>query len=240
MPERNVVSWTTMIAGYSQNGRCKQALSLFHQMQRAHTTPDEITLLGVLCACSHAGFVDEGRHYFKSMTQIWGIQPRIEHYGCMVDLLSRAGFLDEAHGLVEIMPIKPNDAVWGALLGGCKIHKNVKLASKIGQKLAMELDPGQAAGYLVLLSNVYATAKRWEDVVNVRRKMIDMGVRKPAGRSWVQINGVIHDFLAGDKAHKHASSIYNILVVITKQAKWEGYKPNSSEALLGIEEWSSN
>lgn len=239
MPQKNTVSWTSIITGLAKLGRGEEALSVFRSMLGSgvnQVRPDEITLIGVLCACSHAGFVDEGRHLFERMNQTWGISPKIEHYGCMVDLLSRAGFLDEAYRLVETMPIRPNDAVWGALLGGCRIHKNVELASHVTQKLAVELDPGQAAGYLVLLSNVYATAKRWKDVVSVRQKMVEMGVKKPPGRSWVQINGTVHDFVAGDRAHKHAPLIYEMLGEITRQAQQEGYELDVIEAFLYVED----
>lgn len=239
MPRKNTVSWTSIITGLAKLGRGEEALSVFRSMLGSgvnQVRPDEITFIGVLCACSHAGFVDEGRHLFERMNQTWGISPKIEHYGCMVDLLSRAGFLDEAYRLVETMPIRPNDAVWGALLGGCRIHKNVELASHVTQKLAVELDPGQAAGYLVLLSNVYATAKRWKDVVSVRQKMVEMGVKKPPGRSWVQINGTVHDFVAGDRAHKHAPLIYEMLGEITRQAQQEGYELDVIEAFLYVED----
>jgi pentatricopeptide repeat protein len=235
MPRKITVSWTSIITGLAKLGRGEEALSVFRSMLGSgvnQVRPDEITFIGVLCACSHAGFVDEGRHLFERMNQTWGISPKIEHYGCMVDLLSRAGFLDEAYRLVETMPIRPNDAVWGALLGGCRIHKNVELASHVTQKLAVELDPGQAAGYLVLLSNVYATAERWKDVVTVRQKMVEMGVKKPPGRSWVQINGTVHDFVAGDRAHKHAPLIYEMLGEITRQAQQEGYEMDVIEAFL--------
>jgi pentatricopeptide repeat protein len=233
MPWKNTVSWTSIIMGLAKQGHGEEALDIFRSMLSSgvnQVRPDEITFIGILCACSHAGFVDEGRRLFKSMNQTWGISPKIEHYGCMVDLLSRAGFLDEAYRLIETMPIRPNDAIWGALLGGCRIHKNVELASHVTQKLAVELDPGQAAGYLVLLSNVYATAKRWKDVVAVRQKMVEMGVKKPPGRSWVQINGAVHDFVAGDSAHKHAPLIYEMLGEITRQAHQEGYKMDVIEA----------
>jgi pentatricopeptide repeat protein len=239
MPRKNTVSWTSIITGLAKLGRGEEALSVFRSMLGSgvnQVRPDEITFIGVLCACSHAGFVDEGRHLFERMNQTWGISPKIEHYGCMVDLLSRAGFLDEAYRLVETMPIRPNDAVWGALLGGCRIHKNVELASHVTQKLAVELDPGQAAGYLVLLSNVYATAERWKDVVTVRQKMVEMGVKKPPGRSWVQINGTVHDFVAGDRAHKHAPLIYEMLGEITRQAQQEGYEMDVIEAFFYVED----
>ncbi|CAK9138140.1 unnamed protein product [Ilex paraguariensis] len=239
MPRRSTVSWTSMITAFAKQGRGEDALRMFRWMQRSgdnDVRPDEITFIGVLCACSHSGFVDEGRFFFKNMRQTWGIDPMIEHYGCMVDLLSRAGFLDEAYGLVETMPVKPNDAVWGALLSGCRIHKNVELASHVAQKLAMEVDPDRAAGYFLLLSNVYATANMWQDVANVRKNMVQMGVRKPPGRSWVQLDGIIHDFLSGDMTHKHASLIYEMLGKITEQAKREGYEPDVSKALLDTEE----
>lgn len=239
MPWKNTVSWTSIITGLAKQGRGEEALSVFQSMLSSgvnQVRPDEITFIGVLCACSHAGFVDEGRHLFERMNQTWGISPKIEHYGCMVDLLSRAGFLDEAYRLIETMPVKPNDAVWGALLGGCRIHKNVELASHVTRKLAVELDPGHAAGYFVLLSNVYATAKRWKDVDTVRQKMVEMGVKKPPGRSWVQINGTVHDFVAGDRTHKHAPLIYEMLGEITKQAQQEGYKMDVIEACLYVEE----
>ena len=239
MPRKSTVSWTSIITGFAKQGRGEEALSVFQSMLCSgvnQVRPDEITFIGVLCACSHAGFVDEGRRLFESMNQTWGISPKIEHYGCMVDLLSRAGFLDEAHRLVKTMPIKPNDVVWGALLGGCRTYKNAELASHVAQKLVVKLDPNQAAGYLVLLSQVYAMAKRWQNVITVRQKMVEMGVRKPPGRSWVQINGVVHDFVAGDSAHKHAPLIYEMLGVITRQAQQEDYKLDVVDAFLDAEE----
>ncbi|KAK8657701.1 hypothetical protein V6N13_035928 [Hibiscus sabdariffa] len=234
MPERSTVSWTNMIMGLAKHGFAREAISVFECMislEERGVKPDEITYIGVLFACSHAGFVKEGLHYFTQMTGQWGIKPRIDHYCCMVDLLSRAGFLDEALNLIETMPVKPNDAVWNALLGGCRIHKNVDLASRIAQKFDVEVDPNNAAGYLTLLSNVYATTKRWQDVANMRCKMIESDVRKPAGRSWVQIDGVIHDFQAGGSSSKHASSIYDILWQVTRHAKQEGYKPDLSKSM---------
>ncbi|KAJ7978453.1 Pentatricopeptide repeat-containing protein [Quillaja saponaria] len=239
MPKRSIVSWTSIIMAFAKQGHGEEALNIFRTMISLgvdKVRPDEITFIGVLCACSHAGFVDEGCQIFECMDQTWGIIPKIEHYGCMVDLLSRAGFLDEAHRLIETMPMKPNDAVWGALLGGCRIHKNAELATRVAQKLLIELNPDRAAGYLVLLSNVYSFAKRWQDVITVRQKIIDMGVKKPSGRSWVQINGVINDFMAGDMTHKHSSFIYEILCEITRLAHQEGCEPDIPMSSLNVEE----
>ncbi|KAE8730873.1 hypothetical protein F3Y22_tig00002847pilonHSYRG00052 [Hibiscus syriacus] len=222
MQERSMVSWTNMITGLSKHGFAQEAILLFECMislRERGVKPDEITYIVVLFACSHAGFVEEGRHYFTQMTRHWGINPGIEHYCCMVDLLSRAGFLDKALNLIETMPVKLNDAVWDALLGGCRIHKNVDLASRVARKFDAELYCNDSAGYLTLLSNVYATTRRWQDVADVRQKMIDSGIKKSAVRSSVQINGVIHDFQAGDSSSKHASSINDILWQVTRQRR---------------------
>lgn len=239
MKQRTVVSWTCMITGFAKHGFGDEALSVFQWMQSAEDNsvrPDEITFLGVLCACSHSGYVDEGRHYFQSMTVNWGLEPRIEHYGCMVDLLSRAGLLDEAHEVVRSMPMKPNDVVWGALLGGCRIYKSVELASAVADLLTNELDPQQAVGYFVLLSNVYAAAKKWQDVVVVRQKMFDIKTRKPPGLSWIQIDGSIYEFLAGDRSHENARVIYDVLDEITKEARSQGYISYSADACIGFED----
>lgn len=235
MLRRNSVSWTSIITGFAKQGYAHEALTIFQQMESwggNDVRPDEITFLAVLFACSHAGYVNEGYRHFKCMKETWGVEPRIEHYGCMVDMLSRAGLFDEAVALVETMPMKPNEAVWGALLGGCKIHKNVRLASSVAQKLTVELEPDRAAGYFVLLSNLYATDKRWRDVVVTRQKMFGIGVKKPPGQSRIEAEGTINSFLASDLNHKHACSIYEMLGLLTGQAKLQGYQPSVSEEEL--------
>ncbi|XP_042499489.1 pentatricopeptide repeat-containing protein At5g66520-like [Macadamia integrifolia] len=239
MSHRSTISWTTMIIGFAKQGFGEEALVVFRWMQSVEgegIRPDEITFIGVLCACSHRGWVDEGRTYFKCMTTTYNLEPRIEHYGCMVDLLSRAGQLDEAQKLIETMPMKPNTAIWGALLGGCRIYKNVELAANIDNQLALVFEPDQAAGFLVLLLNVYATAKRWDDVAMVRRRMVAMGLRKPSGRSWIQVDGVIHEFVAGDQSHRHATAINKMVEEITRLAKLEGHVLCTSDVLLDEEE----
>lgn len=213
MPRRSAVSWTTMITGFAMHGRGEDALAMFEQMLNTRgVEPDDITFIGVLCACSHAGWVDEGRRYFEMMTRECCIEPRIEHYGCMVDLLSRAGLLDEAYELIRTMPMEPNNVVWGALLGGCRIHKDVELASRVGGWL----EPDH---HLVLLANVYAAAKRWDDVMRAWERMGNMGVRKPAGRSYIQVNGVIHDFVAGDETHQEVVAVYEMVRVVMRHAE---------------------
>lgn len=235
MPQRSVVSWTTMIIGFAMHGHGEDALAIFKEMQKMKVQPDEVTFIGVLCACSHAGWVNEGCHYFETMTRVWKIKPRIVHYGCMVDLLSRAGRLDEAYELITAMPMEPNSIIWGTILSGCRVHKNVQLASSVAGQFT-ELEPDQAVGHLTLLSNVYAAAKNWDDVVRVRQRMAEMGLKKNPGCSSIQVNGVIHDFLAGDQRHRETAAICEMVRKIAKQAESADYMTDDAmEVLLDIE-----
>ncbi|CAA0836056.1 Pentatricopeptide repeat-containing protein [Striga hermonthica] len=228
MDKRTTISWTSIITGFAKHGYANEALSVFQWMSsldekgNINIRPDEITFLGLLCACSHAGYVDLGRYYFRAMTDEYGLEPKIEHFGCMVDLLSRAGLLDEAHEMVKSMPMRPNDVVWGALLGGCRIHKSVDLALEVGDLLTNGLDPDRAGGYLVLLSNVCAASDKWGDVSAVRRKMADSNAKKPPGRSWIQVEREVYEFFAGDWSNENAGSIYDVLDDVTREARFRG------------------
>lgn len=226
MPRRTTVSWTSMITGFARHGFADEALGVFQMMlglEKDEVKPDKVTFLGVLTACSHAGYVNEGRRLFDSMSRKWGIEPRIGHYGCMVDILSRAGHVEEAYKLIASMPMKPNEAIWGALLVGCRTQRNPHIAELATRNLLVELNPCDAAGYLLLLSEVYGSAGRQEDLKSMKQRMLDMGVMKPPGRSWVQLGEAVHDFLDGDMTHRHADSIYEMLTRIT-QARWEEYE----------------
>ncbi|KAG6479768.1 hypothetical protein ZIOFF_063242 [Zingiber officinale] len=194
MAERTVVSWSAMIGGHAMHGQAEEALELFSKMEEASVEPNAVTFVGLLHACSHIGLLQEGRQFFRSMTQDYGIVPEIEHYGCMVDLLSRAGLLEEAREFINKMPIEPNSVVWGALLGGAKVHKNIKMGEEAIHNL-MELDP-RNDGYYVVLSNIYADAERWEDVAKIRRMMKDRGLKKTPGWSTISLDGVVHSFVA--------------------------------------------
>ncbi|XXG80063.1 hypothetical protein AAC387_Pa09g1011 [Persea americana] len=234
MQERTVVSWSVMIGGLAMHGRGEEALGLFSTMTRMGLRPNSVTFIGLLHACSHMGLLDEGRRYFASMTRDYNIIPQIEHYGCMVDLLSRAGLLQEAHEFIKNMPIKPNGVVWGALLGGCRVHKNVEMGEEVIKHL-LELDPLND-GYYVVLSNIYAEAERWEDAAKVRRLMRDRGVKKTPGCSLITINGVTHEFVAGDGDHPRAKEIYERWEVLLEQLKPRGYVPDTSVVLLDMDE----
>lgn len=234
MEERTVFTWSAMIQGFAIHGQAKEALTSFNKMIEIGIKPNGVTFIGLLHACSHMGWVDEGRRFFYSMTTEYGIVPQIEHYGCMVDLLSRAGFLQEAYEFIRNMPIKPNGVVWGALLGGCRVHKNIDLAEEASRQLD-QLDPLNN-GYHVVLSNIYAEAERWEDVARVRKLMRNLGVKKTPGWSSITVDGVVHEFVAGDETHPQAEKIFQMWEKLLDGMKLKGYIPNTSVVLLDIEE----
>ncbi|KAJ8618981.1 hypothetical protein MRB53_015167 [Persea americana] len=186
MNEKDCVSWSVMINGYGMHGDGDAALALFSQMKHAGLKPDDVTFIGVLSACSHAGLVDQGRKLFNCMIEEHHILPRIEHYGCMVDLLGRTGHLFEAFDLVMRMPIRPSASMLESLLGACTIHGNIKLGEEVG-RLLFELDPENSRSY-VILSNLYRVAGRWRDAHRLRSDMVGRGLTKVAGFSTIEVN----------------------------------------------------
>lgn len=231
---KNVKSWSAMIAGYGMHGHAREALDVFYDMKRAQVRPNYITFVSVLAACSHAGFVEEGWDCFTAMKPEFNVKPGVEHYGCMVDLLARAGHLGKAYDLIEEMEVEPDFVVWGALLAGCRMHKNVELAEISARKL-FELDPSDC-GYYVLLSNMYADAGRWEDVERIRIFMKNHGLAKPAGFSLVEVKGRVHLFLVGDKEHPQHERIYGYLEKIYMKLQEVGYVPDNSFVFHDVDE----
>lgn len=209
MPEKNLVSWNSMISGYASHGHAKKALTLFDQMKLSGLKPDHITFIGVLSACSYGGFVSEGRVHFESMERCFGVEPKREHYACMVDLLSRVGLLKEAYELISKMPIEASEGAWGALLDACRQHGNVEMAKLAAEKL-LELDP-EDSGVYSLLANICADGKKWKDVRMVRRMMRERGVKKVPGHSLIEIGGKFHEFLVADTSHPHSSQVYRVV-----------------------------
>jgi pentatricopeptide repeat protein len=234
IPKEDLVVWNAMIKGYAMHGQGKSAVSLYHQMLLSGKKPDHITFLAVLYACNHAGLVNEGRKYFDSMGQHYGVRPRVEHYACMVDLLGRAGFLDEAQNLITMMPIEPNASVFGALLSGCRVHGNINLAECAANRL-FELEPNNPGNY-VLLSNIYAAAGKWEEVAKVRAVMKEKGLKKPAGCSWIEVKNKVHTFLVGDKLHPQSEHIYEKIESLTKEIEAVGYVPDTYFVLRDVNE----
>eukprot|EP01018_Ginkgo_biloba_P002616 Gb_35467 [translate_table: standard] len=234
MHQRNAVSWTAMIAGYAMHGCGNEALKLFEQMQHSGINPNHVTLVSVLSACCHAGLVDEGRRYFDCMSRYYHIIPVMEHYRCMVDLLGRAGRLNEAQDFINKMPIKPDSIVWVCLLSACRKYKNMELGESVAEHL-FELNPKNATPY-VLLSNMYAAAGRWDDIENVRRMMKDRRIKKTPGCSWIEVNKQVHVFLVGDRLHPQTHKIYAKLERLSGQMNAAGYVPDTRFALNDVEE----
>ncbi|PQP96407.1 pentatricopeptide repeat-containing protein [Prunus yedoensis var. nudiflora] len=237
MKERNVFSYSSMILGFAMHGRANAAIELFHEMLTTEIRPNRVTFIGVLTACSHAGMVDQGRQLFATMEKYYNVVPSADHYTCMVDLLGRAGRLEEALELVETMPIAAHGGVWGALLGACRIHGNPDIA-QIAANHLFELEPDSIGNY-VMLSNIYASAGRWADVSRVRKMMKEKGLKKNPAYSWVEMKkGVIHEFCAGETNHPEYAEIKKALDDLLNRLQAHGYQPNLNSAAydLGIEE----
>ncbi|XP_012852998.1 PREDICTED: pentatricopeptide repeat-containing protein At2g03880, mitochondrial isoform X1 [Erythranthe guttata] len=233
MAVKDVISWSTMIIGLAQNGYSRKALDLFDKMKSSGAKPNHITILGVLFACSHAGLVKEGDYYFKSMKKLFGIDPGREHYGCMVDLLGRAGKVEEAIELINEMKCEPDAVTWRTLLGACRVHRKMDLA-EYAAKRVLSLDSHDAGTY-ILLSNIYANTQRWEDVENLRKSMKNVGIQKEPGCSWIEINKHVHAFILGDKAHPEINAIHEELNRIMWRLKGEGYVPDTNFVLQDLE-----
>ncbi|KAG7563212.1 Pentatricopeptide repeat [Arabidopsis suecica] len=235
MKQRNVVSWSTMIVGYAMNGDSREALALFTMMQNEGLRPNYVTFLGVLSACSHAGLVNEGKRYFSLMVRSndKNLEPRKEHYACMVDLLGRSGLLEEAYEFIKKMPVEPDTGIWGALLGACAVHRDMILGQKVADVL-VETAP-DIGSYHVLLSNIYAAAGKWDCVDKVRGKMRKLGTKKVAAYSSIEFDGKIHFFNRGDKSHPQSKVIYEKLDEILKKIRNMGYVPDTGSVFHDVE-----
>lgn len=231
MRERDVITWTVMIGGLAQHGRGHEALKTFTEMT---VKPNGHTFVAVLSACSHSGLVEEGRALYFSMIERYNIEPDVLHCTCMVDLLGRAGRLDEAKRFIDRMPVEPNAATWGALLAACRTHNNVKLG-ELTAKERLKLEPSDDSTY-VALSNIYAAAGKWEEAASMRAMMENRGIHKQAGRSWIEVDDQIHEFVAGDKSHRDTKAIYQKLNRLTTQIRAQGYVPDTRLVVKNINE----
>ncbi|XVF57164.1 hypothetical protein PTKIN_Ptkin06aG0182300 [Pterospermum kingtungense] len=232
--DKDIGMWNTMMAGFAMHGYGKEALELFSEMKRVGARPNDITFIGLLNACSHAGLVEEGKLFFEKMVDDFGLVPKIEHYGCMVDLLGRAGQLDEAYEVIKAMPIRANTIIWSALLAACRLHKNTVLGEMAARQLVY-LEP-QNCGYNISMSNIYAVENRWNDVAVVRQAMKNRGMKKEPGLSCIEVNGYVHEFMMGDKAHPEIERINDMVSEIVKRLKEAGYMADTSGVLQNIDE----
>ncbi|XP_054778730.1 pentatricopeptide repeat-containing protein At5g43790 isoform X1 [Prosopis cineraria] len=234
MPERDTFCYNAMIGGFAAHGHGHQALELYENMKPKGLVPDSATIVVTLFACSHVGLVEEGCEIFESMKEVHGIEPKLEHYGCLVDLLGRAGRLNEAEKTVQKMPMKPNAILWRALLGAARLHGNIEVG-EVALKQLMQLEP-ETSGNYVLLSNMYANFNRWDDVKRVRILMKHRGVDKIPGFSLVEIGGAMHKFLTGDKTHPFSKEIYLKIEEMNRRLQEYGHKPRTAQVLFDMEE----
>uniref|UniRef100_A0A1D1YZ09 Pentatricopeptide repeat-containing protein At5g52850, chloroplastic n=1 Tax=Anthurium amnicola TaxID=1678845 RepID=A0A1D1YZ09_9ARAE len=209
IPEPNVVSWNSLVSAFATNGMFPGALSAFENMRISGIQPDGITFLLVLYACSHGGLTDLGLDYFNSMGKLYAILPQLDHYVCLVDLLGRAGRLEEATSVIEEMPFKPDALIYKTLLGSCRLRRNLTLGECIARH-ALELDPSDSAIY-VLLSSMYDDAGKLEHGKEIRRMMRERGIQKYPGQSWIEIRNKIHLFTAGDMSNPQIDSIHTTI-----------------------------
>lgn len=232
--EKNTVSWNSIIVGSSQHGHGIWALIFFNQMIRACVDPDEITFTGLLSACSHSGMLQKGRCFFEYIRQYKPTALELQHYACMVDILGRCGKLEEAEELIKTMPMKANSMIWLALLSSCRMHSNLDVAERAATSI-FDLEPHCSAAY-VLLSNLYASAGRWNDVSRMRAKMKLVGVVKQPGSSWIILKGMKHEFLSGDRSHPVSEKIFEKLDWLGEKLKQYGYVPDQRFALHDVDD----
>ncbi|PNT71915.1 hypothetical protein BRADI_2g37360v3 [Brachypodium distachyon] len=212
--KQDITLWNSMILGFAKNGYADEALLLFQKMQDSQIKSDEVTFLGVLIACAHAGLISEGRHYFDSMSKVYGIMPRVDHYACFIDLLGRGGHLQEAQEVINELPFRPDGVIWATYLAACRMHKDEE-RGEIAAKELVELEPQNSSTY-VLLSNMYAAAGNWVEAKMAREAMREKGATKFPGCSWITVGNKTSLFLVQDKNHLGALRIYEMLDNLTR------------------------
>lgn len=208
--QKDLYSWTAIILGLAVHGQGTEARTLFCDMVRIHgVIPDAITFIAVLSACAHSGMVQEGLYIFELMKSRYGIEPNRKHYGCIIDLLGKAGMLEKAYQIVQTMPTKPNLAILGSLLSACRIHKNIDLGETVLRKIGSLSE--NSGGASVLLSNIYANENRWNEVIHIRKEIRAEANEKLPGLSWIQVKGTVNEFIAGDTSHSETTQLYMLL-----------------------------
>lgn len=220
--DRDIISWNSLIGGYGMHGLGENALRTFDVMLKSGMKPDNITFVAVLSACSHAGLVAAGRNLFHRMVTEFRTEPNVEHYACMVDLLGRAGLLQEASDIVRNMPIEPNECIWGALLNSCRMYKDTDIAEETASHIVNL--KSEITGSFMLLSNIYAASGRWEDSAKIRVSAKTKGLKKIPGQSWIEVRKKVYTFSA---SHLEQDEVYGILEELALQMASENCKPNS-------------
>lgn len=234
MAKRNQLSFSVIISGLAMHGHGRKALEVFSEMLEEGLVPDDVVYVGVLSACSHAGLVDEGLQCFNRMKFEHGIQPTVQHYGCLVDLLGRAGRVRAAFELIESMPIRPNDVIWRSLLSACRIHGDMELG-EIAARNLMQSNSRNPGDYVVL-SNMYAKAQKWDDFARVRTEMVSKGLVQTPGFSMVEVQRKAFKFVSHDMSHPQCDGVNEMIHQMEWQLRFDGYVPDTSQVLLDVDE----
>ncbi|KAL5568630.1 hypothetical protein UlMin_025205 [Ulmus minor] len=232
--ERSIVLWNSIISALARHAHSLEVMILFEKMQQMGIFPDEVTYISVLSACSHMGLVDKGRKYFDLMKTDHNLSPNVVNYSTMVDILGRAGLIDEAHNLIESMPFEATASMWGSLLASCRSHGNLHLAEVAAEHL-FELEPDNAGNH-ILLSNIYAANKKWEEVARTRKTLKESEVKKEKGISWIEIKHRVHSFMVREMNHPRITEIYSKLDNLVKELKKLGYKTEIEHELHNVED----
>ncbi|KAH6820600.1 Tetratricopeptide repeat superfamily protein [Perilla frutescens var. hirtella] len=226
LAEKNSVTYTNMILGYGQHGMGEKAIALFHSMKECGINPDAITIVAVLSACSYTGLINEGLEIFESMEGEYGIKPSKEHFACVVDMLGRVGRVVEAYEFARGLGKEGNAlGIWGSLLSACKIHQEFELGKVVANKLLKMEGADRTTGYRVLLSNIHAEEGNWEYVKTTRKQMLDRGLTKEVGCSWIDVSGYTNSFVSRDRKHPKCDEIYQLLEHLSANLKGDCYKP---------------
>ncbi|KAK3149187.1 hypothetical protein QOZ80_3AG0214090 [Eleusine coracana subsp. coracana] len=231
---KETVTWTSMIMALAQHGLGEGAVGLFEEMLHFGVKPDRITYVGVFSACTHAGFVEQGKRYYEQMQKKHGVVPEMSHYACMVDLLARAGLLSEAQEFIQRMSSEPDAIVWGSLLSACRLHKNADLAELAAEKL-LSIDPDNSGAYSAL-ANVYSACGRWNDAARIWKLRKDKAVKKETGFSWTHIHNKVHVFGADDVLHPQRDAIYKKAAEMWAEIKKAGFAPDLNSVLHDVDD----
>ncbi|KAJ0810126.1 putative tetratricopeptide-like helical domain superfamily, DYW domain-containing protein [Helianthus annuus] len=234
MKNRDVVTWTALIYAYGMYGHGVKATTAFEDMKATGIVPDQIAYLAVIFACSHSGLVEQGRLYFSQMKNDYNIDPQIEHYACVVDLLARSGRLTEAEKFILSLPKKPDASIWGSLLSACRASGHKEIAERASKHI-IKLN-SENTGYYILVSNAYASLGKWDQVRTVRKSIKSKGLKKDAGKSWIDIDNKIYAFSSGDKFFEQYEEVKNLLEVLYDLIAKEGYVANLRSVFHDVNE----
>lgn len=230
---RDIISWNSIISGYCHHGLGKEALSIFNDMLAADVKPNNITFIGVLSACGHLGRVQEGYYYLQQLMIQMGIKPGLEHYTCIVGLLSKAGLLNEAENFMRTTPVNWDVVAWRTLLNACHVHRNYDLGKQVA-KIVLQMYPDDVGTY-TLLSNMHAKAKRWDGVADIRKLMRERNIKKEPGLSWTEIRNNTCVFVSDDKSHPELKQIHEKVKDLLNMITRLGYVPDIATVFHDVE-----